>query len=94
MKLKNTSPGPRGVYVGGSLVMVSPGDTVDDVDAREAGDVAEWFAPVGDDNGGQQSASDDLSTLSDDELRDLIEQRTGKRPHHRTGRAKLIEALA
>lgn len=32
--------------------------------------------------------------LTDDQLRDMIEQRTGKRPHHRTGRAKLIEALA
>lgn len=34
------------------------------------------------------------SRLTEDQLRDLIEQRTGKRPHHRAGRAKLIEALA
>ena len=30
---------------------------------------------------------------TDDELRDAIETLTGTRPHHRTGRAKLIDML-
>lgn len=34
--------------------------------------------------------SPDEVDLSDDELRDEIEELTGKRPHHRTGREKLI----
>ena len=29
--------------------------------------------------------------MTDDELRDEIEALTGTRPHHRTGRAKLVE---
>lgn len=35
----------------------------------------------------------DVSLLSDEDLRDLIERRTGKRPHHKTGRAKLEAAI-
>lgn len=94
MKLKNISAGPRGLYVGGSLTMVDPGATVDGVADQEAIDVAAWFAPAD----GMIDAPDSdnlvLDNLTDDELRDLIEQRTGKRPHHRAGRVKLIEALA
>lgn len=40
-------------------------------------------------NAGQDSVS--ILTLTDEELRDAIEDMTGKAPHHKTGRAKLIE---
>ena len=32
-----------------------------------------------------------LDDMTDEEIRDEIEALTGTRPHHRTGRAKLIE---
>lgn len=90
MKLTNTSAGDRGVYVAGELVMVRSGDTVDGVDAAEAESVKDWFAPVE----GEEAAATDYDDLTDDQLRDMIEEKTGKRPHHKTGRAKLLEALA
>ncbi len=34
-----------------------------------------------------------VSEPTDDELRDAIEALTGKKPHHRVGRAKLIDML-
>ena len=94
MKLKNISAGPRGLYVGGSLIMVDPGATVDGVADQEAIDVAAWFAPADELIDTLDSDNPDIPNLTDDQLRDLIEQSTGKRPHHRAGRAKLIEALA
>ena len=33
---------------------------------------------------------DPVPNMTDDQIRDEIEALTGKRPHHRTGRAKLI----
>lgn len=36
------------------------------------------------------SESDSFADLSDNELRDLIEDRDGERPHHKTGRDKLL----
>lgn len=49
------------------------------------------FAPAG--HEGTASASDDVD-LTDDELRAAIEAATGKAPHHKTGRAKLLEQYA
>lgn len=46
--------------------------------------------PAKKDDGSVQLAKDDID-MSDDEIRDEIEALTGKRPHHKTGRAKLIE---
>jgi hypothetical protein len=36
----------------------------------------------------------DIADLDDGELRDFIERETGEKPHHRTGRDKLIEQAA
>lgn len=36
-------------------------------------------------------ADDPALDMTDDEIRDEVESLTGKRPHHKTGRAKLIE---
>lgn len=36
------------------------------------------------------SESDSFADLSDNELRDMIEDRDGERPHHKTGRDKLL----
>lgn len=33
---------------------------------------------------------DPIANMSDNELRDLIEDRDGERPHHKTGRDKLL----
>ena len=40
--------------------------------------------------GGSTDAFDQMST---DELKELYEVVTGEKPHHRTGRAKLLEAI-
>jgi hypothetical protein len=46
------------------------------------------FAPKG---GAPKPVSDNpLDAMSDDAIRDEIERLTGERPHHKTGRAKLI----
>lgn len=39
----------------------------------------------------EEGADDTYTATSDDQLRDEIEDKTGKRPHHNTSRAKLIE---
>jgi len=44
MKLKNTTTGPRGVYVDGVLRMIEPGATVEGVTKDEAESVKDWFA--------------------------------------------------
>ena len=36
------------------------------------------------------SESDSIDAMTDNELRDLIEDRDGERPHHKTGRDKLL----
>jgi hypothetical protein len=38
-----------------------------------------------------EGADDTYAAMSEDQLRDEIEDKTGKRPHHNTGRDKLIE---
>lgn len=55
----NTSNGPRGAYVGGNLVMVEPGATIEADDFCE-----EWFEEL-DEN------DDGLSKLSVAKLKDL-----------------------
>lgn len=37
--------------------------------------------------------TDSGDQFSDEQLRDMIEQETGERPHHKTGRAKLVETF-
>lgn len=39
----------------------------------------------------EPSDADNTSAMSDGELRDAIKELTGTAPHHKTGRAKLIE---
>lgn len=40
-RFTNTSPGARGAYLKGALVMAEPGETIEADDAPE-----EWFAPA------------------------------------------------
>lgn len=37
--------------------------------------------------------ADAFDAMSDEELRDVAESLTGKKPHHKTGRAKLLETV-
>lgn len=37
-----------------------------------------------------EADGDPIANMSDNELRDLIEDRDGERPHHKTGRDKLL----
>lgn len=40
-----------------------------------------------------ENADGPYAGMSDEALRDMIEEKTGDRPHPRTGRAKLLDAL-
>lgn len=87
----NEGKAARGLNTLAGKVWVRPGATVtvslDDAQAERA----RRFVRLADAVGADTALARD--SLSDDELRDLIEQKTGKRPHHKTGRAKLIESL-
>jgi hypothetical protein len=62
----------------------------DDADEREAGaDELSRLNPVEAPNASE--GDDTYAAMNDDMLRDDIEDKTGKRPHHNTSRAKLIE---
>lgn len=95
--VKNPTKAPRVILLGGAGHLVLPGqekpiDLPDNIadDERTAGmDVSAVEAPS------QRNAGDEedrFSDLTDDELRDFIEDNTSERPHPRTGRAKLLAA--
>ena len=86
MLVTNIDIGPRGIWLAnGTLAMLDPGEARD-LDIAEGETPGDWFTfgesePV-------------TSELTDEELRDAVEAKTGTRPHHKTGRAKLLEMLA
>lgn len=84
MKVTNISTGPRGAYLKGALVMAERGETIEADDYLE-----EWFEPTG--AVASEDQDDDYGSMSDDELRALIEERTGKKPHPNAKRETLIE---
>lgn len=92
----NPTKAPRVILLSGATHVLAPGasepiDLPDNIaeDERTAGmEVAGGKitkdAPEG--NG------DNFDAMTDDELRDIIEDKTGDRPHPRTGREKLLAA--
>lgn len=102
-KFKNTAQGMRGVnLIGGETVWLNPGEVKSfDADAlvgEPHADLKETKEAEGEqeeaDEDGTSDASstddDPITNMSDDELRDLIEDRDGARPHHKLGRDKLL----
>lgn len=94
--VKNPTKAPRVILLGGAGHLVLPGqekpiDLPEGIaaDERKAGmEVSAVEAPKG-----VESDSDDrFDNMTDDELRDFIEDNTSERPHPRTGRAKLLAA--
>lgn len=77
MAYTNDTKALQGIRMGGKLVWVKPGETV----GQEA--------PAK--SGPEPTKDDPYANVSDDTLRDEIEDKTGKRPHHNTKRDKLIE---
>ena len=54
----------------------------------EAPDLDEPSEPKASDE--EERKGDSIDAMTDNELRDLIEDRDGERPHHKTGRDKLL----
>lgn len=99
--VKNPTRAPRTILLTGASHTLAPGEEKEIVlpdniaeDERTAGmEVTGGKESKGE--ASQQNAGDGedrFSDLSDDELRDFIEDNTGDRPHPRTGRAKLLAA--
>ncbi len=105
-KITNTSRAPQGVWTADGLRFIQPGealpltvaaDYIERVNALPfltvAGDVSQGSTPPPVPTVLSDAEEIELNdAMTDDELRDMIERKTGKRPHHRMGRAKLIEA--
>jgi len=94
-KVTNNSKAIQGIWADDGIVHIEPGHsrTVTIKEGHEEATCRLAFlhvAPIGE----QQAVAVDFDTLDDDELRAMVEEKTGKKPHHKTGRAKLIEALA
>ncbi|KTS09726.1 hypothetical protein SB2_11765 [Methylobacterium radiotolerans] len=89
IKVTNIAPGPRGIHVGGAIVMLQPGETQDlDVADADAGPARKsgWFMFEGD------SAKDKAATvdaMSDDELKALLSNK-GVQVDGRWGHDKLV----
>jgi len=54
-------------------------------------DASKSDVPAGGSDGKIELGTDSGDQFSDDELRKIIEQVTGQKPHHLLGRAKLVE---
>ena len=78
--LKNETKALQGYRVNGKLVWVKPGESIE----TGAGKQAEPEQP-------KVAVEDQFTGLTDDQLRDHIEDKTDKRPHHKTGRDSLLE---
>ena len=89
MLVTNIDTGPRGIWLAnGTLAMIDPGQSLD-LDIADGEAPGEWFTFSGSQEPVTSEASNEL-----DQLRDAVEAKTGTRPHHKTGRAKLLEMLA
>lgn len=96
MRVKNTSPGPRGIFADGEIVMLAPGQSADlnvaqgDLVAAKA---AGWFEFGGKADEDEKPGSDDaeLDAMSDNELRAYLKARNVT-VDGRLGREKLLEA--
>lgn len=94
--VKNPTKAPRVILLGGAGHLVLPGqekplDLPEGIaaDERKAGmEVSAVEAPKSEESEGD----DRFDNMTDDELRDFIEDNTSERPHPRTGRAKLLAA--
>ena len=86
MLVTNIDTGPRGIWLAnGTLAMLDPGESCD-LDIADGETPGTWFT---------FDAVDPVAPeLTDDQLRDAVEAKTGTRPHHKTGRAKLLDMLA
>lgn len=85
MLVTNIDIGPRGIWLANSmLAMLDPGQSLD-LDIADGETPGDWFAF------GESEAVE--PELTDEQLRDAVEAKTGTRPHHKTGRAKLLEML-
>lgn len=73
-------PGGRWFVKRGNEIVTGPFET--EAAARKAAGIEGGKIDLGTDSGDQ---------FSDDQLRAIIEQETGEKVHHKTGRAKLIE---
>ena len=86
MLVTNIDTGPRGIWLAnGTLAMLDPGQSRD-LDIADGEAPGDWFAF----SEGEAVAPE----LTEEQLRDAVEAKTGTRPHHKTGRAKLLEMLA
>ncbi len=96
MLVKNISNGPRGIWLAdGTLAMLASGQS-DNLDIAPGETAGEWFEFEVSEESIQTSDTEPQSEreLTDAELRDAIEAATGKRPHHKLSRAKLLELFA
>lgn len=94
-RFRNDTPGARAVLLKDrSYVLIEAGETKDvpdDMVDLWAGDLVLDGTPAVDpDRTDARRAM--LEALGDDELRAFVEQVTGRKPHPRAGRQKLIEA--
>ena len=93
----NNSDGPRGVNVGTETVFLEPGETRDfdgKVDAHPdltSGKSHKKVEAEPETDADDEPATDGFDSLTDDELRTHIEDKTNEKPHHRASRAKLLE---
>ena len=88
MLVTNIDTGPRGIWLAnGTLAMLDTGQSLD-LDIADGETAGEWFTF------GESEAAAPEHELTEDQLRDAVEAKTGNRPHHKTGRAKLLEMLA
>lgn len=98
-KVTNNSKAIQGVWTEDGIVHIEPGHsrTLTIKEGHEEATCRLAFlhvAPVGESQSEAVSEPAGLDTMTDDELRAMVEKKIGKKPHHKTGRAKLIEALA
>ncbi len=90
MKVTNNTRSPQGFYdAEGKLRWVGVGQTEEidlTADAKQRADRIDGIV---------FSESDDpYTSLTDDELLELVEAKTGEKPHARMGRAKLLAKVA
>ena len=95
----NPTKAQRTILLSGASHVLAPGESKpielpDNIaeDERTAGmEVSAVEAPSGDASE-PEGEGDNFDAMTEDELRDFIEDNTGERPHPRTGRAKLLAA--
>lgn len=96
MDITNNSKAKQGLRVGKGLVWFNPGETKSldfngklpsafKSEGRQAAKAEPKPEPV------VETEQDEFDVSSDEELRDFIEEKTSDRPHHKTGRSKLLE---